>query len=107
MKLYGKYVFNDLLEDGEGIMLDGLLVDTHVEVVISLIEPGVIEIDSSTFGEKDVYILPPGGTYQVKISQEGNPVFFRKLEQAIDELALKMAAELPETVWFDNSLENY
>lgn len=98
MRHYGIVEFKDLL-DGTPLTIDGLQVDTQVDVVVRRVTDRVFEIDSCSFGIKDVYVLPEESSYQVTVSPEENGVFMRKVEMAIEKLALKIARELPDAEW--------
>ena len=91
MKFRNQHTFSDLLEGGP-VVVDGLAIDTHVEVVVTRFDDGSFEIDSSNFGEKDIYVMSDNDITRVKVGRDGNHDFLRRVESAVDLLALKKAA---------------
>ena len=97
MTFYGKHTFEDLL-DGQIFLFKDLWIDTDVNVTVARKADGSFEIDSCDFGCKEVRILYSAGDYVV-LGSDNNSKFFEKLEQAIEQLALTKAVDLPLDAW--------
>lgn len=83
------YSFEDILAEG-ALVVDGLRVDTHVDIIVHRVNETLFEIDSSTFGEKEVRIITDSDKYVV-VTKDGNGKFYQQVSDALDLLALKTA----------------
>ncbi len=77
------------------INVDGLDIDTDVEVVVQKYGSNY-SIDSSTFGEAPIYVQTAfGHPFQLNVNGASGAVFFATIEKAIHDKALRMATETP------------